>query len=142
MKIDLKLIPVVIICGLSACIWDGSSTYEKQLNGPYYLEAYNDYNEMSIGIEDKEIRVGVIKATVFAIGQTDQFIVAKQHPLNESRNIDKSITNYFIIPLNQKISKATDRNYFGPLTLDEFNGKRHELGMDSVPFTIVFKDLK
>ena len=142
MKIDLKFIPIVMICGLSACIWDGSSTYEKQLNGPYYLDAYDDYNEMSIGIEDKEIRVGVIKATVFAVGQTDQFIVAKQHPLDESRNIDKSITNYFIIPLNQKISKAIDGNYFGPLSLNEFNEKRHELGMESVPFTIVFKELE
>ena len=142
MKIALKSIPVVIAFLLAGCVWSGSSTYQKQLNGSYYLDAYNDYNEMSIGIEDKEIRVGVIKATVFAVGQTNQFIVAKQHPLDESRNIDKSTTNYFIIPLNQKISKAIDRNYLGPLSFNEFNTKRHELGMGHIPFTIVFKELE
>ncbi|GAB4020039.1 hypothetical protein [Spirosoma koreense] len=142
MKTPLKIIPILLSCVLVACINDGQPIYEKQLNGPYYLDAVDEYEDMSISIQDGQDGVGVIKATVFAVSQTDEFIIAKQHPLDETRNVDKSTTNYFIIPLKQKISKATDRNYYGPLSFSEFNSKKKELGIEDTPFSILFKELE
>lgn len=141
-KTTPRFIPLLLSCVLVACINDGQPIYEKQLNGSYYLDAVDEYKEMSIGIQDGQIGIGVIKATVFAVGQTDAFIIAKQHPLDNKRNIDKSTTNYFIIPLKQKISKATDDNYYGPLSFVEFNSKRKTLGIEAIPFTIVFSELE
>ncbi|GAB2545068.1 hypothetical protein [Spirosoma aerophilum] len=127
---------------LASCINDGPPAYEKKLNGPYYLDAFDEYEEMSISVQDGEAGVGVIEATVFAVGQNDQFIIAKQHPLDEVGKLDKSVTNYFIIPLKQAISQALDDNYYGPLSLHEFKAKSRELGIESIPFTIIFREME
>jgi hypothetical protein len=39
-------------------------------------------DDMIIGYQDGEYGIGVINATVFAVGQNGRFIVAKQHPKN------------------------------------------------------------
>ncbi|MVM41317.1 DUF3997 domain-containing protein [Spirosoma sp. HMF3257] len=139
MKIASTFISIVICCFLSGC---GGPVYEKKLNGNYYLDAVDEDEDMAIGIQVDEQGVGVIGATVFAVGQNDNFIVAKQHPRNPPGVIDKSTTNYFIIPLQLKVSKSTDRNYFGPLQLEQFEKKKRELGIGDLEFTIVFNELE
>ena len=87
------------------------------------------------------------KPTVFAAGYNNDYIIAKQHPLIEARHdsIDKSITNYYIVPRKEEINNWTE--YYGliigPLTESEFNQKRKELGIaDNVTFSKVIKDLE
>ncbi len=136
---------MVLCCFLSGCLSDaffGSPDYEKKLNGDYYLLAFDEDEEMSIGVQIGEEGVGVIEATVFAVGQNENFIIAKQHPLISMGVIDKKTTNYFIIPLDLKVSKAVDRNYFGPLNLEQFEQKKRELNMKDIEFSIIFKELE
>lgn len=139
MKIRLKLTLLLLWCFLSGC---GKPVYEKKLYGGYYLDAFNEYEEMVIGIQIGEQGVGVIPSTIFAVGQNDNFIIAKQHPRNPPGVIDKSTTNYFIIPLHLKVSNSIDRNYFGPLQLEQFEKKKGELSIGNLEFTIVFKELE
>lgn len=124
---------------LQGCI---GSAYDKKLNGQYYLSAIDVKEDMIIGYQDGDYGIGVIKEVVFAVGQNDRFIIAKQHPKDSSYNINKGVTNYFIIPFKEKIAKSVEKNIYGPLTMEEFEQKREDLNIQSVNFTILFKDLE
>lgn len=125
---------------LQGCI---GVAYNKKLNGPYYLTAMDAKEDMEIQYVDKEdYAFSIIRATVFAVGGNKDFIIAKQHPRDTSGNIDKKIVNYFIIPVKRRISTSMEKNIFGPLTLEEFNQKKRELGLRNMKFKIVFKDLE
>jgi hypothetical protein len=136
------LVLMVLCVLLLSCVPDGAPVYKQALNGAYYLDALDDDKDMAISIEDSAGNgVGVVKATVFAVGQNDAFIIAKQHPLREGGSIDKATVNYYIIPLTMKVSTQIDRNYFGPLTADEFKAKSNELALRNIRFTIYFNEL-
>lgn len=118
------------------------SAYDKKLNAGYYLSAIDVKEDMSIGFQDGDYGIGIISATVFAVGQNDDFIIVKQHPRLFSSEMDKSVTMYFIVPLKMKINKTQEKNIYGPLTKEEFEQKRKELNIESLDFTIVFKELE
>ena len=104
--------------------------YEKEKTNLSYKISSGDY-------------IGVITSTVFAVGYNEDFIIAKQHPRKFPNPPDKSITNYFIIPIKDKVRQSPDDNKIGPLTESEFKEKRKELGIpDEVTFSIVLKDLE
>lgn len=124
---------------LQSCI--GSAHYEK-LNAGYYLLAIDVKEDMLMGFQDGDYGIGVIGATIFAAGQNDGFIIAKQHPEVSPTSMNKEVTNYYIIPLKRKVSQSPEKNIYGPLTLEEFKQKRKELNIEDLDFTIVFKDLE
>ena len=123
-----------------------SSCYYKKPLAPGYELTEFDYDKEDMSIiyyYDNKIRVGVVNPTVFAVGYNEDFIIAKQHPRKFPNPPDKSITNYFIIPIKDKVRQSPDDNKIGPLTKSEFKEKRKELGIpDEVMFSIVIKDLE
>lgn len=128
----------LVILSLSSCLFDYS--YTKQITGPYELSAVDEKEAMSIYADDKGVSgIGIIGRTVFAIGYNEDYIIAKQHPDN-----DKSIINYYIIPLKYNVNRVSsiDENKIGPLTSMQFDLKRKELKIDQVKFSIVFHDLE
>ena len=79
----------------------GSANYKK-LNAGYYLSAIDVREDMLIGFQDGDYGIGVIPATIFSVGQNDEFIIAKQHPKESPNGMDKGVINYFIIPQKTK----------------------------------------
>jgi hypothetical protein len=137
LKYQLFLIGVAIF--ISGC---SGSAYYEEIQGGYHLSAIDVKHDMIIGYQDGEYGIGVINATVFAIGQNGRFIIAKQHPKNFPDKPDKGIINYYIIPLESRIAKSVDKNYYGPLSLSEFRVKAENLNIGAITFNRVFKDLE
>ena len=121
-----------------------SFAFEEELSGNFYVVAVDVEKQMAIYYrpsEDDHWRV--IDATVFAVGFDDEFIIVKQHPGLFTTKPDKSITNYFIIPLVDMQNQSPDEITLGPMDEKEFNKMRQQLGVpSSVKFTKVFKDLE
>jgi hypothetical protein len=143
MKILIKY--CVLIFLLFGCFPFGESN--EHIVGRYYLGYLDGRDYMSIEVESKKNKGSyrsVITPTVFEIGFNENFIIAKQHPKPDfSKPMDKSVINYFIIPLKFRVSEWDDLNRIGPLTRKEFIDKRKELKIsDSLTFTRVFKDLE
>lgn len=124
------------------CFSCSGEAYHEELNGGYYLSAIHAKEDMVLGYQDGEYGIGVLDATVFAVGQNDSFIVVKQHPRNFPDKPDKAIVNYYIVPLKSKIAKSADKSFYGPLSISEFENKEKDLGIKDIVFTRVFKDLE
>ncbi len=119
-----------------------SSSYEEELIGRYSIKALDVRSNMAVYYQDGEYLIGVIKPTVFSFGFNDEYIIVKQHPENFPE-IDRSVTNYFIIPLKDKVSQSFEKNLIGPMTEKQFKAKREELGIsDELTFSETFKDLE
>jgi len=140
-KVNINIVIIVCSVLLSSCI--GSATYDKKLSEGYELSANDDLQGMSIYAYDGQYQIGIINATVFAVGYNEEYIIAKQHPRKFPNPLDKSVTNYFIIPLKNKIHKSPVENKIGPLTELEFKVKRKKLAISKeLDFTIIFKSLE
>ncbi|TAJ14735.1 DUF3997 domain-containing protein [Marinilabiliaceae bacterium JC017] len=125
---------------LTSCI--GRIVYEEKLTLGYELSANDDMSGMCIYVNDGQYQIGVIHATVFSVGYNQDFIIAKQHPFVGSV-INKSITNYYIISIKDKINASPDENKIGPLTQEMFLIKRKELEIpDNLDFSITIDKLK
>jgi hypothetical protein len=136
--INCFILTILCVILLTSCWWYKAFVYEEQIVDVYYLTACDSEEDMCIQGD-----MVVIKSTVFAVGYNEDFIIAKQHPHEFAKPIDKSITNYYIIPLKNKVSEFPDSNKIGPLTLEQFTEKRKELNVsDSLKFTIEFEKLK
>lgn len=111
---------------------------DEHIVDQYYLGTI-DYVEEGMTLYyllDDGNYVGVVDETVFAVGFNDEFIIVKQHPAKFTNSPDKSITNFFIVPIKDKIHKSPDENKIGPMPQSEFEIKRKELGIpDSLTFT-------
>ncbi len=144
--LNCALSKILVLCfsfmSLNAC---QAFFYEEHIIGNYYLVAVDGDEDMCISyqVEDQKMYGEIIiPSTVFAVGYDEDFIIVKQHPMNFP-DVDKSITNYFIIPVKNKIHKTLELNKIGPLSLEEFNKKRNELNIpQELAFTLVFDKLK
>ena len=137
-----KIIFLVISLSAIKLISCSSFAYERVLNGKYYLLATDVYEDMSIGVVENGVGIGVINSSIFSVGQNDSFIIVKQHPRFFPNAPNKKITNYYIIPLKNKISNSSDKNFWGPLSEREFNIKRGQLLINNLDFSIIFNELK
>jgi len=141
MKILKKYKYIVLILILIGC--DGMDN--EHIVDRYYIGTI-DFVENGMALYcqlDDGNYIGVINETVFAIGYNEDFIIAKQHPAKFPNPPDKSITNYFIVPIKDKVHQSPDENKIGPLTETEFIAKRKELGVpEELTFTKVLKDLE
>jgi hypothetical protein len=120
---------------------------KQQVIDNYYLIATDIDEDLSLSYcdpSDKSGCVGIIIPTVFAVGYNKDYIIVQQHPRVFPDPPNKRITNYFILPVNYKSKRWGDNfGLVGPLTSEEFNKKRKELGIpDSLKFTIVRDNLK
>jgi hypothetical protein len=117
--------------------------YEQKINGDYYLSALDSKQNMEIVYIDKQSYMfSVIGATVFSIGSNDEFIIAKQHPKKFPNKSNKSITNYFIIPIKNKKSDIIEKNIIGPLTEIQFKNQKKNLNITNIAFDTTFDELK
>jgi hypothetical protein len=85
--------------------------------------------------EDKEhsFHEVLVNGYVFAVGNNDKYIIAKQHPnLSDITN-----TKYFIIDINQKAYKNRG-TVFGPMSNVEFDIKTSELNISELKFDKIY----
>ena len=132
------LIPLLFVIFFMGC---QSAVILDHLVGIYYLVAADDDRQCSLATHepsDGGTYGNVVNQTVFAVGYNEKYIIAKQHPDN-----NRKITNYFIVPVEQHITRENLNNILGPLTYNQFMTKRHELIIpDSLHFTKEYEDLK
>ena len=130
--------PILPALLLSVMTISCDGLHKEHITGNYYLVSTDYVDEdlsVSYDLGDGSY-IGVVNETVFAVGYNKDFIIAKQHPAKEINNPDKSITNYFIVPITNKVDKWPDENKIGPLTELEFLIKRKELNIpEDLTFT-------
>ncbi len=121
-----------------------SCTGGKNITGNYYL--FGDTHEyMSLYYEPPySSYITVVDCCVFAVGNNDKYIIAKQHPYDpgSSTGLDKSITNYFIVPVEDYHNWRKNNTKIAPLSQSEFDQKRKEFYIENIQFTIVYKDVE
>ena len=108
--------------------------YEEDLVNGYAVWATDTIEQAAVVKKDKKGSggVAVVPAMVFAYGWNDDFILSKQHPLNERDiKVDTSITNWYIV-------EVVSGKVHGPLSEGEFNKLRAEL---KVPAELSFKKI-
>ena len=134
----------VLLCFLLPLFLIGCDIYKIQLIDEYYISTPDDIYQMAVTYkESQDSYVIIIDAAVFAAGANENFIIAKQHPCKFGDTPNKKITNYFIIPLKNKLSEDPVENKIGPLSKIEFEHERKKLGIDKdLDFTIIIKELE
>ncbi|MGB1041775.1 MAG: hypothetical protein ACPGU6_00135 [Tenacibaculum sp.] len=133
-----KILGIAFLLILQSCYF-GGGLVEKEITNGYWLFANNELDEMSIWFSpEKDSNQLIVPQTVFALGENGDFIIAKSHPKNVKRGIDKSITYYYIIKVGEKSTEQSLN-----LTLEQFESKRKELNVpNSLDFDIVYEELK
>jgi hypothetical protein len=122
-----------------------SCSGHKKVIGNYYLFGDSfEFMALYYGPPYYLGGIGVVQYCVFAVGNNDKYIIAKQHPFDpaSSKSLDKSITNYFIVPVEDYHNWSKNRTKIVPLSQSEFNQKRKELGIEDIPFTTVYKQVE
>jgi hypothetical protein len=138
-RISRILISIIIIT-CQACHF-GAGLIEADLTDNFSLFANNSIDELSIwyfpGENGSKL---IVRATVFAVGNNDEFIIAKSHPKGSENRIDKNVTLYHIIEVEKiKINPEESRG----MTLEEFESTRRKLNIPaSLDFTKVYKELE
>jgi len=118
---------------------------KNQIVENYYLVASDDPTKTCLSYHElSEDNFGcIIDASVFAVGHNDNFMIIKQHPFTFSNPPNKSITNYYILPLLPGMNWRTKNGLVGPRSEAEFGMKRKELGLpDTLTFTKVLDNLE
>lgn len=132
---------IIIVMIFIACIPNSNS---KRIKDVYILSHIDGYKNQSIIKEYNNSGSGeeVIPEYVFAVGNNDDYIIVKQHPVsrvNAVPEINASITNYYVIDLNN-VQAFKDENIYGPLTEDEFIALQISLGIIHVKFHLNFRE--
>jgi hypothetical protein len=111
--------------------------YEKRLPGGYSLLAVDLREEMNISQRlPNGDAVGVISATVFAVGWNDEFIIAKQHARAFNGQHNERATNFYIL-------RVSGGEVLGPLSAGQFAAERGKQALPSdLDFTLVLDDLE
>lgn len=106
--------------------------YEQKLAGDYLLLATDVREQMKISqLLPNGDAVGVIPATVFAVGWNDEFIIARQRA--DSR---QGPAHFYIL-------RVSDGAVWGPLTAEQFAAERLQQQVPpSLDFTLVLDDLR
>ena len=138
-KIIYYLIILLIFTGCGSAI-------KKRVVGKYYLIATDVDKDLSLCYHEDSYGGNysdVIKATVFAVGYNEKYIIVKHHPRAFSHLPNKGGIGYYILPLKKEMDWGTKNGLIGPLTFEQFNNQRNELNIsDSLNFSIVYKDLE
>jgi hypothetical protein len=101
------------------------------------MDYEKESRSLSYELEDGSF-IGLVDGMVFAVGNNENFIIVKQHPRMFPDPPNKAITHYFIIQVIKKGSLSPEKLVVGPMNLDQFNKKRHDLAIsDEVTFNKV-----
>lgn len=111
--------------------------YKKTLAGDYVLLAVDVREQMNISrMLPSGDAVGVVGATVFAVGWSDEFIIAQRHAPSSGACGDSRLTGFYIV-------RVADGEVWGPLTPSQFSAERARLAVPSdLDFTLLFPDLQ
>ena len=112
--------------------------------GNYYITAADVGEQAALSYKDSEGEnyYHVIQSCVYSVGFNDKFIVAKQHPYEFVKGIDKSVTLYYILPILSERDWNIDDGLIGPLDKNQFKVKSDSLGIQNIGFTIVYDYMK
>ena len=128
----------------------GGFAVKEKIIDNYYLIALDETEQMSLDYIEEEysdILGGtnyptIINSTVFGVGFNDKYMIIEQHPRVFPYPCDKSITNYYILPIKKGMNWRTKNGLIGPLSKDQFNQKRKELNIENISFTHFIKDFE
>lgn len=122
-----KFIPLISISLLLSCF--GNEFEREKIIGNYYLTTTDKYQKdiyIDFKLETGDF-VGVLRSKIFSVGHNEKYIVAKQHPFLYPTELDKEITNYYIIPVHYYKTLWPEKGIIGPLTLKEFEQRTKQL---------------
>ncbi len=140
---NYKKYPLILFILIILILQNSCDSYTIHIKYNYYIEATDIIEQSNISFKDNTGYTFIVPAAVFAAGANKNFIIAKQHPCKPGDTPNKKITNYYIIPLKNKISEKPVENKIGPLTKSEFEFQRKKLGISAdLDFTIIIKDLE
>jgi hypothetical protein len=133
-----KILGITFLLILQSCYF-GAGLVEKEITDDYFLFANNSLDEMSIWFNaEKYSNRLIVSEPVFALGENGDFIIAKSHPKNINKGIDRSVTYYHIIEVNKKDPEQSPN-----LTLEQFENKRKVLNIpNDLDFDIIYEELK
>jgi uncharacterized protein YxeA len=138
------IIYLIIFLILTNCIGGGGFVIDEKVTGNYYLTATDVIEQLSLSYHTEDmgdIYGKVIGETVFSVGFNNKYIIVKQHPTIEDKS-NLKITNYYILPLKEKMDWKTNNGLIGPITLDKFNLTCKELHIEDIKFAINYKNLE
>ncbi|PXY02710.1 hypothetical protein DF185_01040 [Marinifilum breve] len=129
---------------LSGCfgLFDSGS---DRIKGRYIVLWIDSPKNQTISKEDQLHSSGssmIIDEYVFAVGHNDEYIIAKQHPTSGFQGgyeADTTITNFYIIQMNQKTKFERD-TVWGPLNESDFKKERSKLGIEAIEFDMIYPD--
>ncbi len=126
---------LLIISILNSCQY---GLHSKKIEGNYYLTYVDDEFDTSVSyMFDDGSCVGVVNDGVYAVGFNSDFIIVKAHPFYRPNFLNRDVTNFYIIPLNNTVPEQVDENKIGPLTEPEFNKMREKLNIpQDIGFTM------
>jgi hypothetical protein len=127
---------------LSGCLFD--ETTNRKVIGSYHLETVNGLEDLQLTYKKgggEGIYNTIIPSTVFAVGNNQKYIIAKRHPCSGLFTVDKSITEYYILPITDTIDWK-NIGLIGPLNLKEFDEKRNLIGIQDIKFTITYSSVE
>lgn len=136
----MKLVCFIMIFLLAGC---HGFVINKRVVGSYHLIATDVEEDMALCYDDGGSGYSIIiSQTVFAVGYSDNYIIVKQHPSESVLHINRADTDYYIVPIYPQDKYDIKKEIFGPFTLNQFEQKKKDLGLGSVEFTLVYKDLQ
>ncbi|MFT3946078.1 MAG: DUF3997 domain-containing protein [Agriterribacter sp.] len=114
----MKKLAVIFICfGLASCYF-GANESGRRIANNFYLVGWDEENWKIVFSTNADNIYApekiIVNHDVFALGNNDNFIIAKQHPCENKKShiIDldslkpnKEITNYYIIDIRDKVYK-------------------------------------
>jgi hypothetical protein len=133
----MKQMIIFLLAVLTLPFLGGCDVHREHLVGPYILVAIDSPEQMSVSYDLGDgSSIGRINSVVFAVGWSDHYIVAKQHPM-----ANRSITSFYYLDLSKDSKYAEPTNsVVGPLTEAEFAQRQRELGLPA--FTRTIKNLE
>jgi hypothetical protein len=137
-KVRMLFFLSFLLVSLSACIGGFGFALEKHLFGNYYLTAPDVIEQCALTYHaktDVDIYGGIIRATVFAVGYNEKYLIAKQY-YNPNGTPDKSQIRYYILPLlDGSMDWKTKNGLIGTRDSLKFEEMRKELGISDLKFT-------
>ena|SRR5690554_3186592 len=96
MTIKKIILYIVLLFSLESCLFgDNPNIYEKELPENLSLSAMFEMRELTVWKNNGDgFFTGIINPTIFEIGWTNQYIIAKTHP-DLSKKISRSDTMYY-----------------------------------------------
>lgn len=113
---------VILALALAGC---GGLVHEEQIVGNYYLIAVDTSDQMDVSYRVRDVYIGRIPETVFAVGWNDDYIVAKSHTPG-----GRGDTEYYYLVRALDSAYADPKvSVRGPLSSLEYGWEKRRLGL-------------